>query len=200
MEHAPHRRHPLQYEWTFWFHSRQFGDDYEETLKSGGDFATVEDFWSIFNHVKKPSDLDKGSNYYIFKKGIRPVWEDDVNRKGGRWLILFPESYHRLDEAWEELVLAVIGNTMKFVEDVNGIQFSFRPRGSKIQLWTRSLEPEEHAIEIGLAMERLMGLQDGHQGNPLRFGSLEESVAQEKSYLATDIYTILGTEVTRKRS
>jgi hypothetical protein len=115
-------------------------------------------------------------------------------------LILFPEFYPRCDEAWEELVLSVIGNTMKFVEDVNGIQFSFRARGSKIQLWTRSLEPEEHAIEIGLAMERLMGLRDGHQVNLLRFGSLEESVAQEKSYLATDIYTIFKTQVTRKRA
>ncbi|KAI9716634.1 MAG: glucose repression mediator protein [Chrysothrix sp. TS-e1954] len=37
---------------------------------------------------KHPSALPIVSDYHFFKDGIRPVWEDDENKKGGKWIIL----------------------------------------------------------------------------------------------------------------
>jgi len=47
----------------------------------------VEDFFTIYKHLKRPSTLPLVSDYHIFKKGIRPVWEDEENKKGGKWIV-----------------------------------------------------------------------------------------------------------------
>ena len=61
--------------------------NWENNLKLVGDFATVEDFWSYFNNMRKPSGLEFNSNYHIFKSGIKPMWEDPHNAKGGKWIL-----------------------------------------------------------------------------------------------------------------
>ena len=35
----------------------------------------VEQFWSLYNHMVRPSDLSGHSDYLLFKEGIRPIWE-----------------------------------------------------------------------------------------------------------------------------
>jgi hypothetical protein len=45
----------------------------------------VEDFWGIFNNIRPPSRLNAGSNYHLFKTGIKPEWEHDDNKNGGKW-------------------------------------------------------------------------------------------------------------------
>lgn len=45
---------------------------------------TVEDFWSLADHIKPPSELMAGVDYSFFKNGIRPMWEDPQNVKGKR--------------------------------------------------------------------------------------------------------------------
>ena len=47
-------------------------------------FDTVEDFWSLYNHIEVASKLQIGSDYSLFKKGIKPMWEDPHNKDGGR--------------------------------------------------------------------------------------------------------------------
>ena len=51
-------------------------------------FDTVEDFWALYNHIQTPSGLNHGSDYYLFKEGIKPMWEDPQNVDGGRWLMV----------------------------------------------------------------------------------------------------------------
>ena len=38
-------------------------------------------------HLKKPSTLPSVSDYHVFKEGIRPVWEDEENKRGGKWIM-----------------------------------------------------------------------------------------------------------------
>lgn len=46
-----------------------------------------------------------GSDYSIFKKGIRPMWEDKMNEKGGRWIIkLENRRSGDLNEMWLDVV------------------------------------------------------------------------------------------------
>ena len=89
----------LQHEWTFWYDKRwvRGGEvSYENNLKKIGTFGTVENFWRQvtsltkrtllidcisrhYNHMAKPAQLEWDSNYYLFKKGIKPMWEDEAN-------------------------------------------------------------------------------------------------------------------------
>lgn len=52
------------------------------------------------------SELRQGCDYSLFKKGIRPMWEDTRNFKGGRWMISLDKKQreHDLDNFWLEIV------------------------------------------------------------------------------------------------
>lgn len=60
---------------------------------------------SLYNHIELASNLQAGSDYCLFKAGIKPMWEDERNKKGGRWLISVPKKVGKtLDEMWLECV------------------------------------------------------------------------------------------------
>jgi len=54
--------------------------------------STVEDFWSVFNHLERASKLRCGSSLMFFKKDIKPSWEEEANIRGGRWIIHFDKT------------------------------------------------------------------------------------------------------------
>lgn len=77
-------------------------DAYENTLKSLGKFATVQDFWRYWNLLTKVDPFpgsysnssllklipfEEGTNLRLFKGGIKPMWEDPSNEKGGKWVL-----------------------------------------------------------------------------------------------------------------
>ena len=69
-------KHPLQNAWTLWFFKNEKGRSWEENQRSIITVTTVEDFWSLYNHIEVASKLPAGSDYSLFKEGIFPDWED----------------------------------------------------------------------------------------------------------------------------
>eukprot|EP01064_Diplonema_japonicum_P020887 TRINITY_DN30459_c0_g1_i1.p1 TRINITY_DN30459_c0_g1~~TRINITY_DN30459_c0_g1_i1.p1 ORF type:complete len:182 (+),score=52.49 TRINITY_DN30459_c0_g1_i1:44-589(+) len=140
-------KHPLEHKWTMWYDSFKKQDpdkSWEENLMKVSDFDTVEDFWSTYNHIKRPTSLEYGANYHVFKSGIKPMWEDPANKEGGRFIIAIqPSKEEALNETWEHLLLAMIG---EYVEDgvapiaeghVTGAALGRRKAQTKISVWTR---------------------------------------------------------------
>lgn len=99
-------KHPLQNEWTLWYLENDRNKTWEEMLNEITSFDTVEDFWSLYNHIRFASDLKQGNDYSLFKKNIRPMWEDDANKRGGRWVINLSKQQRRneLDALWLDIV------------------------------------------------------------------------------------------------
>lgn len=99
-------KHPLQNEWTLWYLEMDRSKSWEDMLNEITSFDTVEDFWSLYNHIRFASDLKQGNDYSLFKKNIRPMWEDDANKHGGRWVISLTRSQRRneLDTLWLDIV------------------------------------------------------------------------------------------------
>lgn len=64
----------------------------------------IENFWGTYNNIVPPSGLDKCSNYHFFKEGIYPLWEDEANKQGGKWLLTIKDDPKMLDQAWMEVV------------------------------------------------------------------------------------------------
>jgi len=62
--------------------------------------------FSLFNHIKPASELRQGCDYSLFKENIRPMWEDQANKRGGRWLITLEKKqrFSDLDRFWLDLV------------------------------------------------------------------------------------------------
>lgn len=120
----------MQNTWTLWFYENDRNNTWEENQKEIASFATVEDFWrytplhaiqfifmicnlnfSLFNHIKLASELRQGSDYSLFKRGIRPMWEDEANKRGGRWLINLEKKQRLsgdLDKFWLDVVCFIL--------------------------------------------------------------------------------------------
>ena len=60
---------------------------YEAGLMTVGDLDTVESYCRYFNWLKPPFELERSSNYHLFKSGIESMWEDEANVNGGKWVL-----------------------------------------------------------------------------------------------------------------
>lgn len=129
--------HHLRSSWIVWYRPPTSKyQDYEKSTIPLAHFSTVEAFWGIYSHLKRPSTLPSVSDYHIFKKGIRPVWEDEENRKGGKWIIRLKKGVS--DRYWEDLLLAMVGDQFAEAgEEVCGAVLSVRSGEDVLSIWTR---------------------------------------------------------------
>lgn len=101
-------KHPLQNQWTLWYLENDRSKSWEDMQNEITSFDTVEDFWSLYNHIRVASELKQGNDYSLFKKNIRPMWEDAANKRGGRWVLNLNKGQRRtdLDALWLDIVSA----------------------------------------------------------------------------------------------
>ncbi|CAK5280250.1 unnamed protein product [Mycena citricolor] len=168
--------HPLYSPWTLWFDSPQTKGrnlpqtpisafpqtpvpqtpgvaaamGWMEDIKRVISFDSVEEFWGLYNNIIPPSQLPPKANYYLFKEGIIPAWEDDANKNGGKWSIQLPKDKNRnnVDKMWLYTMLAAIGETFDpaLTTDpttpplqslITGVIVSTRPQFYRLSIWTR---------------------------------------------------------------
>jgi translation initiation factor 4E len=80
---------------------------YEKIVKPIATVRSVEEFWACYSHLVRPNELVSPSDYHLFKyvikhkrnsvcvfflfllfrQGISPLWEDESNQKGGKWMV-----------------------------------------------------------------------------------------------------------------
>jgi len=159
------RTHPLENEWSFWYDKRPAQskrvrgeqESYESNLREIGNFGTVEDFWRYYNHMVKPSKIETNSNYHFFKKGIKPMWEDSQNSKGGKWVLTMKGDKTLVDVIWENVVLSMVGETLDIDGEVCGAVFSKRKGGDRIAVWNRNRDNEVGIMTIGRQLKAILG-------------------------------------------
>lgn len=135
-------------------------DEYEAGLTVIGDFDTVESFCRYFNWLKPPSSLEKNSNYHLFKKGIKPMWEDEANANGGKWVLTMKNNPQLLDRCWNWLAMALVGEDLDEGDEICGAVVSLRSKVDRIQLWTRSKDDLEKINGIGRKMVKLLDVSE----------------------------------------
>lgn len=83
----------------FWFQHFVKGEDsFEDSLHPVATIETVEQFWAYYQHFHRPTQLEEGSYIYLFKDGIKPVWEDEHNKHGGAFILRFERA--KCDRIW----------------------------------------------------------------------------------------------------
>jgi len=148
-------KHPLQNSWTLWFFKPDKVDrnkKWEDCQRAIITFNTVEDFWALYNHIELASKLNAGCDYSLFKEGVKPMWEDDRNRRGGRWVINLNKSQRStsLDNFWLEVMLCLIGEAFdEHSRYVNGAVVSIRAKGDKIGMWLGDSNAGESILTVG---------------------------------------------------
>ncbi|KAK0412709.1 hypothetical protein QR680_006364 [Steinernema hermaphroditum] len=143
--------------WVFW---RLMGSEkmteleWKAALRRVGDVSNISDFWQIYGHHPRPSDLPCGHDYNLFKEGIVPMWEDASNAKGGRWLIYIPKSRRTdvLDRWWRKLASAVMGKPFAdCIEHICGVVV-------KITVWTRDADNKEVNMHIARIIKKTLDI------------------------------------------
>lgn len=131
------KEHPLKSTWVIWYRPpTPKYSDYEKSTIPLASISSVESFWSVYAHLKRPSLLPTVSDYHIFKKSIRPVWEDDANKKGGKWIVRLKKGV--ADRYWEDLLLAIVGDQFaEAADEVCGAVLSVRSGEDVLSVWTR---------------------------------------------------------------
>ncbi|KAI4276094.1 MAG: hypothetical protein L6R38_005756 [Xanthoria sp. 2 TBL-2021] len=138
-------KHPLMNEWTLWFTKPPSGKDHNwnDLLKEVVTFDSVEEFWGIYNNITPVSELALKSDYHLFKKGVRPEWEDPQNKHGGKWAYQFKDKKAApIDELWLHLMLGAIGETLESGEDdgeLMGVVVNVRKGFYRLGLWTKTV-------------------------------------------------------------
>jgi len=147
-ENSNELNHPLFTNFTFWFRINETSTlnpyknsinfiDYENQVKKLSTFSTIEDFWKIFQHLKKPEELNIGIEIDLFKNEIKPVWEEEVNKNGGKIALKLNKNYTSI--IWEELIFAFIGGNFpdNIKNEINGILISSKKEFNVLQIWFR---------------------------------------------------------------
>ncbi|VDK40035.1 unnamed protein product [Gongylonema pulchrum] len=133
--------HPLEFTYVFSYFVRPQGkfdpEDYASYVQPVASFKSVEQFWNTYCFLKRPAgvmikeidflgvkNITEKVDFHMFKEGIKPVWEDDANQKGGKWILRLKKGLS--SRVWENLLLAMIGEQFLVGEEICGAVCSIR--------------------------------------------------------------------------
>uniref|UniRef100_A0A8C5GHT5 Eukaryotic translation initiation factor 4E type 2 n=1 Tax=Gouania willdenowi TaxID=441366 RepID=A0A8C5GHT5_GOUWI len=153
--------HPLQFNYSFWYSRRTPGrpastQSYEQNIKQIGSFASVEQFWRFYSHMIRPGDLTGHSDFHLFKEGIKPMWEDDANKMGGKWIIRLRKGL--ASRCWENLILAILGEQFMVGEEICGAVVSVRFQEDIISIWNKTASDQGTTARIRDTLRRVLNL------------------------------------------
>eukprot|EP00794_Sanderia_malayensis_P011365 gene11365-12550_t len=156
----PPGEHKLQYPHAFWFSKRfsksSAASNYESSIKLIGSFSTVEQFWAFYSYMVRPGDLPGNSNIHLFKHGIRPMWEDEANREGGKWILRLRKGL--ASRYWENLILAMLGEQFMVESELCGAVISLRFQDDIISVWNKNASDQVTIQRIRDTLRRILNL------------------------------------------
>ncbi|KDN43221.1 translation initiation factor eIF4e [Tilletiaria anomala UBC 951] len=134
---------------------------WEAALRMLGAYNDVESFFATFSTLRRPSQLEKSSNYHLFKDGIKPMWEDRRNAKGGKWTLTLKATNNPalLDRSWMWLVLALIGEELDPHDMITGAVVSVRAKGDRLSIWTRSKDDVNKLNDLARRFVSILDLE-----------------------------------------
>lgn len=122
---------------------------YEDRLEPLAQISDVRQFWSVFNNFDI-SQLKLRDSVHLFHKGVKPVWEDPRNARGGSWTFRVPK--HQASEFWKEICMMAIGEQLQgaveepgrntFRDDICGVSLGVRFNSMLVQIWNRDADHE----------------------------------------------------------
>ena len=143
-------------------------EKYESQVKKIADFDTIEEFWGIFQHLRKPDSCKPGIEYFMFKEPIKPLWEDEHNKNGGRFSIKLKRGYTTI--IWEEMIFTLIGGILpkEIKEEINGIVVTSKKEFNTLQIWFRNFD-EKIVQDLEQCLRELLVIPDEVRLDPKKF-------------------------------
>ena len=169
--------------YTLWFSGlvpAQDGEsekDMEHVMEPIADINTVEEFWAVYQYLVKPDEADFKTCYHFFQEGIKPIWEDEGNKNGGRWHIWLPKG--QTNKLWEDLLIHLIGNQFANSDDVCGVEVRIKPRGDSLSIWHKDASNEDEKNKIRDEFMQVLGSSE--VGIKVQYHRFTESLEFQKN-------------------
>lgn len=138
--------HKLHTDWIIWYHDPSDKNWTKESYKSVLELNTIEDFIAIDNSWSQCLPLVTEGMYFIMRKikdrVIYPLWEDEMNRRGGYWS--FKINNEESQKVWSDLCKFLIGETICEKETmlINGLSISPKKKFCIIKIWNKDCSKE----------------------------------------------------------
>ncbi len=112
------------------------------------DHASDPQQYPLFLHVS-PQNLTSNESF-------QPIWEDDANRRGGKWIVRIPKGL--APYYWEQVVLAIIGEQFDVGNEICGAVMSIRFNEDIIAIWNRHASNVDARSKIRDMLYRILRL------------------------------------------
>jgi len=182
---------PLKCTWAIWEQILPSADAktsrYSDATHKIASFSTAQEFWRYWNHLPQPSELLRQKRMVreeedglvqvdalmIFRDGVRPEWEDEMNAKGGHIEYLLKPSLGggQIDEYWNNLVLGLIGSAIDPAGMITGVRLVDKlsgPRGTnkiRLEVWFSKGDDDSSIDTLRTNLELCMSTRlDGSAG------------------------------------
>ena len=117
---------------------------YEDILVPLMTVSTVKKFWETVNNFDL-STLKLRDSFHMFKKTVKPVWEDQRNVRGGSWTFRINKSIS--PAVWTNILLMAIGESLQGVveagDDICGVSISVRFNSHLVSVWNRDASNQQ---------------------------------------------------------
>ena len=119
----------------------------------------------MYNNLYSVEEIMPNTDYMMFKKGIRPEWEDPNNREGGKWVVTLPIEEDMEEEcghAWMKSLVSMISGSVDLdeMDQVNGIVLSVREKHLRLSLWCGISKDVSILKKIGRSFKTWCGFHD----------------------------------------
>lgn len=132
----------LHRRFRFWYCLKDKTSDYLNAVQPLGDsFGTIQEFWNVYSFMKRPDQLPNGAAIHCFQDGIKPMWEDEANKDGGRFYLRVHKPY--ANRFWEDLLLGFLGEQCEENDVICGLIAQVRENEAKIDIWTKNLQDNQ---------------------------------------------------------
>ncbi|CAD2215445.1 translation initiation factor 4E [Angomonas deanei] len=150
--------HQLDRNWTLWYDSPSTynAEDWEKSLVPVITVHSVEEFFAMLRYMKPLHALRTSAQYHFFQEGVKPMWEDEANKKGGKiWMNVEinkndatdanSSTKTELDKLWENVLMSLIGESLEEEGEENesqimGVVISKKKYYNRVAVWVRDAD------------------------------------------------------------
>ena len=138
--------HLLTNKWALWAHLPHDTDWSITSYKQVYSVRSIEETIALTETL--PDALVKNCMLFLMREGVKPIWEDPINRNGG--CFSYKVSNKLVYNVWKDLSYVLVGGSISknpsFVANVTGITISPKKNFCIIKIWMSNCDNQNPAI------------------------------------------------------
>lgn len=156
---------------TLWFHSSSDQDWSIDSYHEIFNFNSVDEFLTLLMAINTRPKMLLNGMFFIMRQGVKPTWEDPVNRDGG----CFTWKVEKEDvlSAWENMCMLFVSGDLNQVFDrfgFNGISISPKKTNNILKVWLRDNPSTQDTTSLAMPANCIFNtaprLYKAHQSAP----------------------------------